>query len=121
MLGGFAKISHTDIDGSNKFLKLLFGVDDPPGHARALDCGAGEWSLKFSLKFKSVFLDSWTYRTLCRCYPLVTLAAPLHGFFLFRILAYFAAKNSKITSIINPVIFYILLYFILKTYADNRL
>jgi hypothetical protein len=50
MLGGFAKISHTDIDGSNKFLKLLFGVDDPPGHARALDCGAGEWSLKFSFK-----------------------------------------------------------------------
>jgi hypothetical protein len=50
MLGGFAKISHTDIDGSNKFLKLLFGVDDPPGHARALDCGAGELSLKYSLK-----------------------------------------------------------------------
>jgi hypothetical protein len=53
MLGGFAKISHTDIDGSNKFLKLLFGADDPPGHARALDCGAGEWSLKFSFSHRS--------------------------------------------------------------------
>ena len=27
MLGGFAKISHTDIDGSNKLLKSLFKVD----------------------------------------------------------------------------------------------
>jgi len=26
MLGGFAKISHTDIDGSNKLLKLLMKV-----------------------------------------------------------------------------------------------
>ena len=26
MLGGFAKISHTDIDGSNKLLKSLFKV-----------------------------------------------------------------------------------------------
>jgi len=44
MLGGFAKISHTDIDGSNKFLKFLLkpGSDSPgPGHDRALDCGAG--------------------------------------------------------------------------------
>jgi hypothetical protein len=43
MLGGFAKISHTDIDGSNKFLKLLFSLADgsAPGRARALDCGAG--------------------------------------------------------------------------------
>jgi len=42
MLGGFAKISHIDIDGSNKFLKQLMKVDPPaPGHERALDCGAG--------------------------------------------------------------------------------
>ena len=27
MLGGFAKISHTDIDGSNKLLKSLFKVE----------------------------------------------------------------------------------------------
>ena len=32
MLGGFAKISHTDIDGSNKLLKSLFkvGIMTPP-------------------------------------------------------------------------------------------
>ena len=44
MLGGFAKISHTDIDGSNKFLKFLLrgGVGGSgPGTERALDCGAG--------------------------------------------------------------------------------
>jgi len=41
MLGGFAKISHTDIDGSNKLLKSLFKVEGGPGNARALDCGAG--------------------------------------------------------------------------------
>eukprot|EP00090_Calanus_glacialis_P032858 TRINITY_DN5442_c0_g1_i1.p1 TRINITY_DN5442_c0_g1~~TRINITY_DN5442_c0_g1_i1.p1 ORF type:complete len:241 (-),score=78.59 TRINITY_DN5442_c0_g1_i1:81-803(-) len=41
MLGGFAKISHTDIDGSNKFLKVLLKVENGPGTARALDCGAG--------------------------------------------------------------------------------
>jgi len=41
MLGGFAKISHTDIDGSNKFLKLLLKVENGPGTDRALDCGAG--------------------------------------------------------------------------------
>ena len=34
MLGGFAKISHTDIDGSNKLLKSLFKV----GKARQLLC-----------------------------------------------------------------------------------
>ena len=44
MLGGFAKISHTDIDGSNKFLKVLLKPGDDgsgPGSERALDCGAG--------------------------------------------------------------------------------
>lgn len=44
MLGGFAKISHTDIDGSNKFLKFLLrggAGDQGPGTERALDCGAG--------------------------------------------------------------------------------
>jgi len=43
MLGGFAKISHTDIDGSNKFLKFLLrgGSEGEPGTERALDCGAG--------------------------------------------------------------------------------
>merc|ERR1712037_1050844 len=41
MLGGFAKISGTDIDGSSKFLKGLFRLDDAPGNARCLDCGAG--------------------------------------------------------------------------------
>jgi len=41
MLGGFAKISHTDIDGSNKFLKFLLKVENGPGTVRALDCGAG--------------------------------------------------------------------------------
>ena len=32
MLGGFAKISHTDIDGSNKLLKSLFKVDKRLGY-----------------------------------------------------------------------------------------
>ena len=41
MLGGFAKISGTDIDGSSKFLKGLFRIDDAPGNDRCLDCGAG--------------------------------------------------------------------------------
>jgi len=42
MLGGFAKISHIDIDGSNKFLKQLFKGESPGlGTSRALDCGAG--------------------------------------------------------------------------------
>ena len=41
MLGGFAKISGTDIDGSSKFLKGLFRLDDAPGNSRCLDCGAG--------------------------------------------------------------------------------
>jgi len=42
MLGGFAKISHIDVDGSSKFLKQLFKSEPPcPGKARALDCGAG--------------------------------------------------------------------------------
>ena len=41
MLGGFAKISHTDIDGSNKLLKSLLHSEGGPGSERALDCGAG--------------------------------------------------------------------------------
>lgn len=41
MLGGFGKISHLDIEGSNKFLKGLFKMDKGPGNIRALDCGAG--------------------------------------------------------------------------------
>ena len=41
MLGGFAKISHTDIEGSSKLLKLLLKEEEGPGRARALDCGAG--------------------------------------------------------------------------------
>ncbi|XP_023710769.1 N-terminal Xaa-Pro-Lys N-methyltransferase 1 isoform X2 [Cryptotermes secundus] len=39
MLGGFGIISQTDIQGSVSFLKQLF--KNPPGHERALDCGAG--------------------------------------------------------------------------------
>jgi len=41
MLGGFAKISHLDIDGSNKLLKVLLKSEGGPGTERALDCGAG--------------------------------------------------------------------------------
>jgi len=41
MLGGFAKISHIDIEGSSKLLKLLFQEESGPGKVRALDCGAG--------------------------------------------------------------------------------
>jgi len=41
MLGGFAKISHIDIEGSSKLLKLLFREEPSPGKGRALDCGAG--------------------------------------------------------------------------------
>jgi len=41
MLGGFAKISHTDIDGSNKLVKVLLREVGGPGRGRALDCGAG--------------------------------------------------------------------------------
>nr|CAD7410924.1 unnamed protein product [Timema cristinae] len=41
MLGGFGFISHTDIQGSLKFLRQLFKMRDPPGRRQALDCGAG--------------------------------------------------------------------------------
>jgi len=41
MLGGYAKISHVDIEGSSKLLKLLFKEESGPGKIRALDCGAG--------------------------------------------------------------------------------
>jgi len=42
MLGGFAKISQCDIDGSSKFLKFLLKLSESgPGTDRALDCGAG--------------------------------------------------------------------------------
>merc|ERR1712122_458233 len=41
MLGGFGKITDIDIDSSNKLLKLLFKLENAPGHQRALDCGAG--------------------------------------------------------------------------------
>ncbi|XP_046403296.1 N-terminal Xaa-Pro-Lys N-methyltransferase 1 [Ischnura elegans] len=41
MLGGFGVISHIDIAGSEKFLKLLYKWPDPPGKGTALDCGAG--------------------------------------------------------------------------------
>jgi len=40
MLGGFGKISHLDIEGSNKFLKNLL-KSNSTGTSRALDCGAG--------------------------------------------------------------------------------
>ncbi|XP_021928123.1 N-terminal Xaa-Pro-Lys N-methyltransferase 1 isoform X2 [Zootermopsis nevadensis] len=39
VLGGFGFVSRTDIQGSVSFLKKLF--KNPPGHERALDCGAG--------------------------------------------------------------------------------
>jgi hypothetical protein len=38
MLGGFAKISHTDIDGSNKLLKLLLKVKPGNLHMLAANC-----------------------------------------------------------------------------------
>ena len=41
MLGGFAKISHTDIDGSNKLLKLLMKVGRWP---------VGNWDRTHSVK-----------------------------------------------------------------------
>jgi len=40
MLGGFGKISHSDIEGSSKFLKTLL-KNNSTGTVRALDCGAG--------------------------------------------------------------------------------
>ncbi|XP_059487623.1 N-terminal Xaa-Pro-Lys N-methyltransferase 1 [Neocloeon triangulifer] len=41
MLGGFGYISHTDIQGSETFLKSVFKLKTPPQRQRALDCGAG--------------------------------------------------------------------------------
>ena len=41
MLGGFAKISPTDIEGSSKLLKQILKTEEGPGAERALDCGAG--------------------------------------------------------------------------------
>jgi len=41
MLGGFSHISKLDIGGSDTFLKLIFKMKNPPGHSRAVDCGAG--------------------------------------------------------------------------------
>lgn len=41
VLGGFERISSTDIKGSDSFLKQIFKLKDPPGHGRAVDCGAG--------------------------------------------------------------------------------
>lgn len=41
VLGGFGFISRTDIQGSLSFLKQLLKLQNPPGHERALDCGAG--------------------------------------------------------------------------------
>ncbi|XP_015112399.1 N-terminal Xaa-Pro-Lys N-methyltransferase 1 [Diachasma alloeum] len=41
MLGGFGFISHTDIDGSQAFLKSLFKLKNPPDKNYAVDCGSG--------------------------------------------------------------------------------
>ncbi|XP_066152254.1 N-terminal Xaa-Pro-Lys N-methyltransferase 1 [Euwallacea fornicatus] len=41
MLGGFGKISATDIHGSKSLLKQLFNSKQFPGRGYALDCGAG--------------------------------------------------------------------------------
>ncbi|XP_015607809.1 alpha N-terminal protein methyltransferase 1 [Cephus cinctus] len=41
MLGGFGFISHTDIEGSELFLRSLFKLNRAPQKNRALDCGAG--------------------------------------------------------------------------------
>ena len=41
MLGGFAKISPTDIEGSSKLLKQILKSEGGPGAEIALDCGAG--------------------------------------------------------------------------------
>lgn len=41
MLGGFARISHIDIEGSSKLLKALLKEEGGPGSELALDCGAG--------------------------------------------------------------------------------
>ncbi|KAA0192255.1 hypothetical protein HAZT_HAZT008941 [Hyalella azteca] len=41
MLGGFARISTTDINGSNTLLKWIFSQEVHPGRGRCVDCGAG--------------------------------------------------------------------------------
>lgn len=41
MLGGFGFISHSDIQGSRKFLNQIINFKVKPEHTRALDCGAG--------------------------------------------------------------------------------
>ena len=41
MLGGFSKISPTDICGSENFLKWIFSRKIKPGRTRCIDCGAG--------------------------------------------------------------------------------
>ncbi|XP_068211346.1 N-terminal Xaa-Pro-Lys N-methyltransferase 1-A-like [Palaemon carinicauda] len=41
MLGGFAHISSADISGSDLYLRGIFKMKNPPGHGRAVDCGAG--------------------------------------------------------------------------------
>jgi protein N-terminal methyltransferase len=41
MLGGFAQISFIDLRASTDFLKSIMKIKPQPGHARALDCGAG--------------------------------------------------------------------------------
>jgi len=59
MLGGFGNISNIDIEGSAKFLKGLFKLENAPGKARALDCGAGIGRItKYLLKrhFKDIDL-----------------------------------------------------------------
>lgn len=41
MLGGLGHISTSDISGSDAYLKSIFKMKNPPGHGRAVDCGAG--------------------------------------------------------------------------------
>ncbi|XP_042868161.1 N-terminal Xaa-Pro-Lys N-methyltransferase 1-like [Penaeus japonicus] len=41
MLGGLGHISASDISGSDAYLKSIFKMKNPPGHGRAVDCGAG--------------------------------------------------------------------------------
>lgn len=41
MLGGFAHINVPDISGSDLYLRSIFKMKNPPGHGRAVDCGAG--------------------------------------------------------------------------------
>lgn len=41
MLGGFAQINMPDISGSDLYLRSIFKMKNPPGHGRAVDCGAG--------------------------------------------------------------------------------